>query len=134
MTFEELATKWEVTLSDTTAPLPVGTTITNLVPGYVGEATKEGRMQLMVDYELLTGREVIELLLYGELVHIDRQKEKKLIRIHESQMAAGFEVAVIAVAASLGKLIDILRLYADGFIKQLPADVVERIEAATDPR
>ena len=36
----------------------------------------------------------------GELVHVDRQKEKKLIRIRESEMASGFEIAVISVAAT----------------------------------
>src|SRR5206468_11356308 len=69
----------------------------------LGEATKEGRLALTADNEVLTGREVIELLLYGDLVHVDRSKEKKLLRIRESNIAAGFHLAVIAVSAALAE-------------------------------
>ena len=127
-TFEALAEKWQATLKAATAPIPAGTKWTNLVPGFAGNTTSEGRMQLVVDHEVLKGREVIELLLYGELVHVDRQKEKKLIRIRESDVAPGFQLAVISIAAELAKLIDILRFYAEAFVEHLPADVVERIE------
>jgi len=128
MTFEELSAKWKATLSDTTATVPAGLKVPNLVPGYIAVATSESRMTLMVDNELLTGREVIELLLYGELIHVDRQKEKKLIRIRESEVAPGYEIAVVAVAAALGKLIDILRLYAELFIKPFPPEIITDIE------
>jgi len=128
MTLEELSSKWRSTLSGTTAPLPTGMKLPNIIPGLVAESTTEGQMQLMIDYELLTGQEVIDLLLYGELVHVMPDKEKKLIRIRDSEMAPGFELAVIAVAATLAKLIDILRLYAESFVKQLKPEIISDIE------
>jgi len=127
LTFNQLAAKWDSILNATSAPLPIGTKIHGIVPGYVAEATSEGTLQLMVEHQLLTGREVIELLLYGELVHIDRQKERKLLRIREV-MPAGFEAAVIAVTAALAYVIDVLRLYAEGFIKQLPEATIKDVE------
>jgi hypothetical protein len=126
-TFDELAAKWHNILNATGAPLPVGTEIHGIIPGYVAEATSEGQLKLMVEHELLTGREVIELLLYGELVHIDRKKERKLLRIREV-MPAGFQASVIAVTAALAYVIDVLRLYAQGFAAQLPADTIADIE------
>jgi hypothetical protein len=129
LTFDELGAKWAATLKNTTAPVPAGTTLPNVVPGYTATALREGQMTLTFDNEVLTGREVVELLQYGELVHVVRVKEKKLLRIRESDMEPGFQVAVIAVIASLGYLIDVLRLYAEIFVKGLPAEIIESIEA-----
>jgi len=109
MTFEELSAKWQATMRDTTAPIPAGTTLPNIIPGLTAETMTEGRMKLIVEHEVPTGEEVIDLLLYGEVAHIDRDKEKKLVRIRESEISPGFEIAIIAVAAKLAELIDILR-------------------------
>jgi hypothetical protein len=128
-TFEELAARWYSTLNATTAPIPAGTKWTNIIPGFAGKTPSEGRMTLMVDNEVLTGREVIELLLYGELVHVNRPKEKKLIRIRESDVAPGFQLAVVSIAGELARSIDTLRIFADLFVGNLPADVVQRIES-----
>jgi gamma-glutamyl-gamma-aminobutyrate hydrolase PuuD len=130
MTFEELSAKWKATLRDTTAPVPA-VKLPNIIPGITAESKSEGRMKLTIDHQLLTGEEVIDLLLYGELAHIDRDKEKKLIRIRESEVASGFEIAVIGVAAKLGTLIDILRMYAEAFINQLPTETIADIEENT---
>ena len=78
---------------------------------------------------MLTGREALELLIYGELVHIDRQKEKKLLRIRESEIEPGYKVAVVSIIASLAYLIDVLLRYAEGFVDQLPTAEIERIES-----
>jgi len=128
MTFEELSAKWKATLRDTTAPIPAGLKLPSIIPGYTAETLSEGRMKLMVDHQLLTGGEVIDLLLNGEVAHRDRDKEKKLIRIRGSEVAPGFEIAVVSVAAALGQLIDILRLYAEVFASQLPPAAVSDIE------
>ena len=128
MTFEELSATWKATLRETTAPLPAGLTWPNIIPGLTAESLSEGRMKLVVDHKLLTGGEVIDLLLYGEVAHRDREKEKKLIRVRESEVAPGFEIAVVAVASKLGQLIDILRLYAEGFVNQLPPEIIKDIE------
>lgn len=123
LTFAELESQWEAVLSDTTAPLPTGSTFGNAV------ATREGRLKVECEHVLLTGREALELLIYGELVHIDRQKEKKLLRIRESEIEPGYKVAVVSIIASLAYLIDVLRRYAEGFVNQLPAEEIERIES-----
>lgn len=128
MTFAELAAKWKATLRDTTAPLPAGMKLPNIVPGLIAESMSEGRMKLMVDDQLLTGEEVMNLLLYGELAHIDREKEQRLIRIRASEVAPGFELAVVAVSATLARLIDILRLYVEEYVKQLTPAIIADIE------
>jgi hypothetical protein len=128
MTFDELSAKWKATLSDTTAPLSAGLTFPNIIPGYTAESLSEGRLHLMVDHQLLTSGEVMDLLLYGEVAHRDRDKERKLVRIRESQVGPGFELAVIAVASKLGQLVDILRMYAEAFVKQLPPEIITDIE------
>lgn len=128
MTFEELSAKWKATMRETTAPIPAGTTWPNIVPGLTAEMMSEGRMKLVVEHEVLTGEEVIDLLLYGEVAHIDRDKEKKLMRIRESEIAPGFEIAVIAVAARLAELIDILRFYAEAFSNELGPELIRNIE------
>jgi hypothetical protein len=126
MTFDELKTKWQATLKDTSVPIP-STTWPNFLPGITAESSK-GRLKLMVNHKLLSGEEVINLLLYGELSHVRREQERQLIRIRELGMAPGFEVAVIAVAAALGQLIDILRLYAEVYINQLSPEIIKDIE------
>ena len=128
MTFEELSAKWKATLRDTTAPIPAGTTLPNIIPGLTAESKSEGRMKLIVEHEVLTGEQIMHLLLYGELVHIDRDKERKLMRIRESEIAPGFEIAVIAVAAKLAELIDILRFYAEAYAERLPPEYIKDIE------
>lgn len=128
MTFEELSAKWKATMRATTAPVPAGMRWTNIAPGLTAEMMSEGRMKLVVDHQMLTGEEVIDLLLYGEVVHIDRDKEKKLMRIRESDIAPAFEIAVIAVAAKLAELIDILRFYAERFVERLTPEIVKDIE------
>jgi hypothetical protein len=128
LTFDELAEKWNATLNATTAPMPAGTRVPQMATGRIGTTMREGQMILTIDHEVLTGREVIELLLYGELVHVDRQKEKKLLRIRESEMATSFQLVSIAIIAALGKLIDILRVYAVAFIEKLPAELIEEID------
>jgi hypothetical protein len=128
MTFAELSAKWKATLRDTTAPLPAGIRIPNLIPGYTAESTAEGRIKLMVDHQLLTGKEVMDLLFNGELMHRDRDKEKKLIRIRQAGMGASFDLAVIAVAATLAKLVDILLSYCEEFVKQIPPETIADIE------
>jgi hypothetical protein len=128
MTYEDLSAKWKATMRDTTAPIPAGTTWPNLLPGITVEMMREGRMKLMADHKLLTGEEVMDLLLYGEVAHIDRDKAKKLMRIRDVGMGPGFEIAVISVAARLAGLIDILRLYAEAFVNQLPPETIKDIE------
>jgi len=89
MAFEELSAKWQATMRETTAPIPAGTTLPNIIPGLTAEAISEGRIKLIVEHEVLTGEQLIDLLLYGEVAHIDRDKEKKLTNIRESEIAPG---------------------------------------------
>jgi hypothetical protein len=128
LTFDELAAHWNATLNGTTAPLPAGTKLPNIRPGVSATAKAEGQMTITFDREVLTGREAIALVQYGELVHIDPAKEKKLLRIRRSEIEPGFRLAVISVAATLSRLIDILRFYAEGFIQQFPPATIADIE------
>lgn len=126
MTFDELKAKWQSTLKDTSVPLP-STEWPNFPPGITAQSSK-GRWKLMVDHKFLTGGEVIDLLLYGELAHVKREQERQLIRIREVGMAPAFEIAVIFVAAALAVLIDILRMYAAAYISQLSPETIKDIE------
>jgi len=130
--YQSIEQRWDAILSDTTAPMPEGTRFSNLFPGVDAVATTPGRLTINFESSSLTGREAIELLMYGELVHLDAPKERKLLRVRKTDLADGYKVAVLSVLASLLYLVDHLRAFAQGFIDQLPPLIVEEIESETD--
>jgi hypothetical protein len=133
-TYDEMERRWDGVLSGTTAPIPVGAVITG--PGFVGVSEEVGTLTLGFDGEILTGQEVIDLSLYGELVHIDLGKERKLLRINESFVAPGYRFAVISVLTELVRTADQLRAYAADFVelfrKTLGDEKLREIETEFD--
>jgi hypothetical protein len=85
-------------------------------------------MQIGFDKQPLTAREAIELCLYGELVHLDQNKERKRLRIQKSELNDAFKLAVIAILAQLLETIDHLRLYAVRFLEHFTPEKLEEIE------
>lgn len=129
ISFEELEKRWDAVLSSSQLPVPEGERILNVLPGYDAVATKPGWMEIGFDGQPLTAREVIDLSLYGELVHLDQNKERKRLRIRKSEMNDAFKVMVVGVLAQLLQLIDHLRLYAQGFLDHFPQEKLDEIEA-----
>jgi len=118
--FADLERRWDATLALRTARLPVGTTITGLLQGYEATAVnKPGLLTIGFAGKELTGREVLEMWLYGELVHADAQKERKRLEMREGPLEDSYQIAVVGVLADLLKIADELRSIAEGFIKEL---------------
>jgi hypothetical protein len=125
---EELEKKWDAILSSSEVTIPEGTRIGRALPGYDAVATKPGSMQIGFDSQPLTAREAIDLCLYGELVHLDQNKERKRLRIQKSELSDAFKMMVIAIVAQLLETIDHLRLYAQRFLDHFTPEKLEEIE------
>ena len=127
--FADIEKRWCETLALRTAKLPVGTTFTGLVPGYKATAVnKPGVMTIGFAGKELTGREVLEMWLYGELVHANAKKERKRLEMRESPLEDSYQIAVVGVLAELLKIADELRFIAQKFIDLLPAEIVKSID------
>src|SRR5437762_24874 len=65
---------------------------------------EEGSLEIGFDSVKLTGKEAIDLSLYGELIHVDAAKERKLLRIADSFVSDGYRLAVMSLTAELVRL------------------------------
>lgn len=130
-TLEELERRWDEVLDGTTAPVPAGTH--TIGPGFTAVSQEEGRLEILFGGSTLTGREALDLSVYGELVHVDAAKERKRLHIQASFVEAGYRLAVMAVISSLVYVADTLRVYAEAFIATLDPATVKEIEAEVDP-
>jgi hypothetical protein len=125
----DLERRWDEILQASTSPMPVGSKVSGVVEGFDVIAEAEGRMAIAFDSVELTGREAIDLSLYGELVHIDGPKERKRLRIRASEIEPGYKVALLGVLMALLQVVDQLRHYAQLFIDHFPAEKIEEIES-----
>jgi hypothetical protein len=125
---EDLEKKWDSILNSTEITVPEGTRTQRAWPGYDAIATKPGSLQIGFDRQPLTAREAIDLCLYGELIHLDQNKELKRLRIQKSELNDAFKMVVIAILAQLLETIDHLRLYAKGFLDHFTPEKLEEIE------
>jgi hypothetical protein len=151
-TFEELEKRWDARLNGTTAPIPEGTKTVGLgfeavsdregtkIVGlrFEGVSQREGMLEIGFDGFALTGREALELSLYGKLVHVDQAKERRRLRIEATSIQAGYRLAVISVFTELMKTADTLRIYAERFVeefeKTLGPALLQEIESEIDPQ
>lgn len=131
-TLEDLRQRWESALNGETAPLPAGSQIVG--PGFTGVLQEQGRLGILFEGSTLTGKEAIELSLYGELVHVDAAKERKRLQIQATYVEPGYRLAVIAVMSSLIHVADTLRTYGEAFIAMFDPAKIEEIETEVDPK
>lgn len=123
---EELERRWDTALNGRTAVLPPGTEV--IGPNVVAVASGETRFEIGFDGTALSGREAIDLSVYGELVHVDAAKERKRLRIQASHVEPAYRVAVMQVMTSLVYLADTLRAYSEVFAGRFDKAQLERIE------
>lgn len=117
---DRLRDAWDRTLNAKTVRILKGATIDGLVPGYTATAAAEGIIEVGVDGTALTGREAIELSLYGELQHLDQNKDQKRKSIRSiPTLENGYRVALICLA---GQLLSVARE-----VRDLVAQVFENL-------
>jgi len=120
--FKRLKNAWDRTLRAQTTRLLKGATFDDIIPGYTGTATAEGVLEIAVDSQVLTGLEAIELSLYGELQHLDQDKDRKRQSIRSvPALESGYRVALICLAGQLLSIAKEARDLARQALDNLPA-------------
>lgn len=126
---DALEKRWDEILQGETAPLPEGTRLISVTGDFEMVWPEEGTLEIGFDSMKLTGKEAIDLTLYGELVHVDAAKERKLLRIAGSFVSDGYRLAVMSLTAELVRLADTVRTYAEEFVKVLGPEKIREIES-----
>jgi hypothetical protein len=125
-TYADIERRWDEILQSRTAPVPIGSEMES--GGYRVVAGVEGVQAIIFDSVPLTGREALELSLYGELVHVDASKERRRLQIRASRIEPAYQCALLGVLTACLQEIDELRHYAQMFVDEFPPELVRRIE------
>jgi hypothetical protein len=125
-TYAEIEQRWDDILQSRTAPVPIGSEMVHGGLRVIAEV--EGRQAIIFDSTVLTGREAIDLSLYGELVHIDAAKERKRLQIRASRIEPAYRCALLGVLTACLQEVDQLRHYAQMFTEHFPVEMIQQIE------
>lgn len=96
----KMISRWMKILSARTVILLPGARV--FLRGHEGVTQSEGLLEVGVEGRILTGQEALELTLYGEIQHLDADKERmrRFIRADQA-LENGYRVALSCIAAQL---------------------------------